>query len=255
MISVVILTKDNEDTIGRTINSVALFDEVLVIDTGSNDRTIDIAKTFDNTKIYKSSFTSFGKLRNYGSNLAKNNWILAIDSDEELSKELAQEILSLSLNDKCVYSLSFINIYNKKHIKWCGWHPERHVRLYNKKKTNFSYDFIHEKIVTDKLRIIKLRHCVYHYSYRSISDFLIKMETYSSHFARQYHHKKKSSFITALFHGLFAFIKSYIIKRGVFGGKEGFVISLYNANTAFYKYLKLAEINKKEKNVTDSTLS
>jgi glycosyltransferase involved in cell wall biosynthesis len=255
MISVVILTRNNEDTIKRTLSSVMSFNEIIIIDTGSCDSTIDIARSFDNTKIIKSKFTTFGSIRNKGASIASNNWILAIDSDEELSQDLAYEINKIHLDDKCVYSLPFINIYNKKHIKWCGWHPERHVRLYNKNTTSFSNDHVHEKIVTSKLKIINLQKHVYHYSYRNISDFLNKMEIYSSHFAKQYQHKKKSSFIKAILHGSFAFFKSYIIKRGILGGSEGFIISLYNANTAFYKYLKLSEANKKQKNAADTTIS
>ena len=89
----------------------------------------------------------------------------------------------------------------------------------------------------------KLQSPLLHTPYRSTAEFLTKMQHYSDLFAKQYQHKKKSSFGKALAHGTYAFLRSYILKRGIFCGKEGFIISVYNANTAFYKYLKLAEVN------------
>lgn len=240
MISVTILTKNAEETLGSVLQSVSSFDEVILLDTGSTDCTLEIAKIYPNVKIYETQFTGFGPLHNLAAEYATHEWILSLDSDEVLTPELAEEILSLSLNPKCVYSFPFDNYFNGKHIKWCGWYPDRHIRLYNKGVTSFSNDKVHERILTDNLKEVSLKSPVKHYSYRSISDFLQKMETYSSLYAEQNQTKKSSSLTKAILHGGFAFIKSYIIKRGFLGGKEGYIISLYNAQTAFYKYLKLA---------------
>lgn len=89
-----------------------------------------------------------------------------------------------------------------------------------------------------------LKHPIHHYPYDSISDFLVKMERYSSLFAEQYCQKRKSSPLIALFHGCGAFVKSFFLKKGFLGGFEGFMISVYNGHTAFYKYLKLYQANK-----------
>ena len=95
------------------------------------------------------------------------------------------------------------------------------------------------------MRTFRLKNPMFHTPYRSIADFLSKMQIYSTLFATQHKEKKKSSLSSAIFHGFFAFIKSYILKRGFLGGKEGFIISFYNGECAFYKYLKLAEISYK----------
>ncbi len=240
MITVTILTKNNQETLGSVLESTKNFDEVILLDTGSTDATLEIAGLYPNVKIFHSPFTGFGPLHNLAAFHASNDWILSLDSDEVLTLELAQEILSLQLDMKKVYSFPFNNYFNGKHIKWCGWYPDRHIRLYNKQVTAFTDDKVHEKIQIAGLSEIKLHSPVKHYSYRSISDFLLKMETYSNLFAEQNAHKKKSSFTKALVHGSFAFFKSYIMKRGFLGGKEGYIISVYNAQTAFYKYLKLA---------------
>ena len=240
MITVTILTKNAEETLPSVLESVSRFDEVIVLDTGSSDQTLEIAKLFPNVKTYKHSFTGFGALHNLSARYSTNDWILSLDSDEVLTKELEDEILSLKLDTRHVYSFPFDNYFNGKKIKWCGWYPDRHVRLYNNKITSFSDDKVHEKVLTNHLKVISLRSSVKHYSYRSISDFLHKMELYSSLYVEQNQNIKKSSLSKAIFHSLFAFIKSYIIKRGFLGGKEGYIISLYNAHTTFYKYLKLA---------------
>lgn len=243
MISVVILTKNSESTIVDLLKKLTVFDEVLILDTGSTDNTIDKAKTFSNVSVHSYAFEGFGILKNKGASLAKQDWIFSLDSDEIPTDQLISHLTSITLNPNAIYNFPFHNYFNGKKIKGCGWHPDYHIRLYNKKKTHFSQDFVHEKILKKELKVITVPYPINHFSYRSIDDFLIKMHRYSSLFAEQNHKKKKSSFTKALFHGFFAFFKSYLLKRGFIDGKEGFIISFYNAQTAFYKYLKLAEKN------------
>ena len=243
MITATILTKNSAETLELTLQSLKAFDEVLILDTGSQDGTCAIAKRYSNTKIFHSPFIGFGPLHNLAAQYATHNWILSIDSDEVLSAELANQILSLSLDSNKVYSFPFHNYFNHKHIKWCGWYPDRHIRLYNKQVTCFTESQLHEKIQIQGLFEEELSAPVLHYSYRCISDFLRKMDLYSTLFAEQNKGKKSSSIAKAIGHGLFAFIKSYILKRGFLGGKEGYLISLYNSQTAFYKYMKLLYAN------------
>jgi glycosyltransferase involved in cell wall biosynthesis len=237
------LTKNNEITIKKVLDSTKDFDEVIIIDTGSNDQTLKIAEKYLNVKIKKVPFSNFSDLRNFAAKQAKNEWILALDSDEVLSHKLVKEIKQLSLSSNTIYSIPFENYYNNKHIKSCGWKNEKHIRLYNKNKTGFLPALIHESIDKKEKKIVSLHHPICHFSYRNIDDFLKKMQFYSSLFACQYQNKKKSSFSKAIIHGLGAFFKSYIIKKGFLEGKEGFIISFYISNTAFYKYLKLSEKN------------
>ncbi len=245
MISVIILTKDNQKTLRRTLESTRAFPEVLVCDTGSRDKTLEIAKEFANVKLLKKTLSGFGSLRNEVSKEASHDWILSLDSDEVLSASLQKELKALSLDPGSVYDFSFHNYYNQRLIKWCGWYPESHVRLYHRKNTQFSDAHVHEGVLAGDLKLKRCKGVIEHYSYQSTHDFLEKMQRYSDLFAKQHQGKKKSSLCHAIYHGSFAFFKSYMLKRGFMGGKEGFVISVYNANTAFYKYLKLAEANQK----------
>jgi glycosyltransferase involved in cell wall biosynthesis len=245
MITVTILTKNCQKTLRETLRALTSFEEVVILDTGSTDNTLEIAREFSNTKIYISPFLGFGPTHNVASERASHDWILSIDSDEVPSDRLIAEIHALALDPTSVYLLQRYNYFNGKHIKWCGgWHPDRVPRLYHRKKTRFNDAAVHEKIIVKGLRQIPLRHPLYHTPYREMGDFLSKMQTYTSLFASQNSKTKKGGLSRAIAHSWFSFFKSYILKRGFLGGKEGFIISIYNAHTAFYKYLKLEEANK-----------
>ncbi len=245
MISVTILTKNSRRYINEVLSALAPFDEVLIYDTGSTDDTIDLAKAFPNVTVRSEKFIGFGPTHNLASGAAKNDWILSIDSDEVATKEMVENILSLSLDPKSVYSFSRHNYFNGQFIKGCGWFPDRRVRLYHRKMTRFSNDEVHEGVIADGMPEIKIQGPLKHYSYGSIGEFLNKMQLYSDLFAKQHAGKKQSSLLKAISHGFFAFFKSYILKRGMFDGAAGFIISLYNGHTAYYKYLKLREANQR----------
>jgi glycosyltransferase involved in cell wall biosynthesis len=242
-ISVTVLAKNSEKYLKEVLKSLSLFGEVIVYDTGSTDETIDIAQSFPNVRVIRAPFVGFGPTHNMASAAAKNNWILSMDSDEIATPELVKAITNEDLDLKSVYSFQRHNYFNGKFIKWCGWYPDRQIRLYNKTKTKFSDDQVHEAIVSEGMRSVALPGPIIHYSYGSINDFLSKMQSYSTLFASQNRGKKKSSLSKALAHGFFAFFKSYFLKMGFLGGYEGYVISAYNSHTAYYKYLKLYEAN------------
>jgi glycosyltransferase involved in cell wall biosynthesis len=239
MITVCILTKNAEKTLKATLDSVRSFPEVLILDTGSSDQTLTIAKQYPNVTIHKTPFSGFGLLRNQIASFAKNEWILALDSDEILSDELIVEILQKKKDSSDSYAINRHNFYRGKRIYGCGWNPDRVSRLYHRQHTRFSEADVHESL--ESKRVKNLHFPILHTPYRTTEDFLAKMQHYSSLFAKQYKGKRSSSFGKACIHGLFSFFRSYFLKRGFLDGKEGFIISLYNANTSFYKYLKLWE--------------
>ena len=244
-ISVTILTKNSQKYLSQVLDNLRSFDEVLIYDNGSTDETLDIAKAYPNVKIVLGTFVGFGPTHNKASGCAKHDWVLSVDSDEVVSSDMSKEIAEIVLQGDTVYSFPRHNYFNGKFIKWCGWYPDRQYRLYNRTKTRFTDAQVHEAIITEGQQHLPLNGPIIHHSYDSISDFLSKMQSYSTLFAEQNKGRKSSSPLKALMHGMFAFIKSYFIKRGFMGGYEGFVISVYNGHTAFYKYLKLYERNKK----------
>jgi glycosyltransferase involved in cell wall biosynthesis len=233
MISVCILTKNSAATLKATLDSTRSFPEVLILDNGSTDATLALARTYPNVRIIEHPFIGFGPLRNLAARLATHDWILALDSDEVLSSPI-----TAPLDPAFAYLFPRHNFYNNKRIRGCGWDPEHVARLYHRDNAHFSEAQVHESLLAPRLQSLSIP--LLHTPYRSTADFLAKMQHYSTLFAEQ-NRGKKSSFTKALGHGLFAFFRSYILKRGIFCGREGFLISLYNANTTFYKYIKLAE--------------
>jgi len=242
MISVCILTKNAASTLKKTLDSVRSFSEVIVLDNGSTDDTCAIAESYPNVRVHKTVFIGFGPLRNEAATLASHDWILSLDSDEVLSPAFFQEIQKHILDPNLAYVFPRHNFYNGKRIRGCGWDPEYVARLYHRSKARFSDAQVHEELIASQ--VCRLTSPLLHTPYRSTADFLAKMQHYSTLFAQQYQHKRKSSFSIAMAHALYAFFRSYFLKRGIFCGAEGFVISFYNANTTFYKYLKLAEANR-----------
>ncbi|MBP9841053.1 MAG: glycosyltransferase family 2 protein [Simkaniaceae bacterium] len=233
-ISVILLTKG--DVLKETWNSLKYFNEVVMINTGPPL----VQAPFPNTTLLHAPYE--GDLtRHQGIEKAKHDWILSIDSDEVLSPELIHEIDTLLLSRGTVYSIPFKNFFNGRFIRGCGWYPDRHVRLFHRKDTAFEPVRIHSSVMTHQLNVKKLQNAILHYSYRSIGDFLQKMQLYSALYATEFEGKKKGSLSKAIFHGFFAFFKSYIIKRGFLDGKEGWIISAYQGHMAYYKYLKLME--------------
>ena len=244
-VSATLLTKNSQGRLEEVLAALAWCDEVVVFDTGSTDRTWDIAGRFPNVSLHRlaGDFPGFGLVRQAAVERARNDWILAVDSDEVVSAQLADEITSLRLDPGAVYEIPFHNYFNGRLITSCGWHCERHERLFNRARTNFCASHVHERVRTAGLTVRRLRHPIRHYSYEGTDDFLRKMHHYSRLFAAQGKGRKSSSPLRAVTRSAWAFAKSYFLQRGILQGYEGLVISAYKAQTVFWKYLMLHEAN------------
>lgn len=245
-ISATILTKNSSRLLGSVLAALEWCDEVVVLDTGSTDDTRTIANAFPNVSYFELSgpFPGFGRAHLRAVELARHDWILSVDSDEVVSPEAAAEIRALPLQPGTVYTLPFKNYFNGVHITTCGWSPERHERLFNRRTTNFCASDVHERVQTADLAVVRLRNAVDHYSYQSTGDFLSKMTAYSRLFAEQNCGRKKSGPFKAVTRSLWAFFKSYVIERGFLQGAEGITISAYKSQVVFWKYLLLHEANR-----------
>ncbi|MEV9617019.1 glycosyltransferase family 2 protein [Aliarcobacter butzleri] len=246
-ISAVVLAKNNQKTIEKTLSALVEFDDVVVYDNGSTDDTIEIVKKFSNVNLIEGEFKGFGWTKNQAASFAKNDWILVVDSDEVIDKELLKELKEKILDNNCVYKLNFKAFYKDIQIKHCGWNNQKIKRLYNKSVTSYNSNDVHEDIITDNLKIEILRGNVEHYSYQTISEFVIKADRYSSLFAQNNVGKKSSSPAKAFFNGLYSFIKTYIFKQGFRDGYVGLIIAFSHMVTNFYKYIKLYELNNENK--------
>lgn len=242
-ISVVIIVKNSESTIKRTLDSLVSFEEVLVYDNGSTDNTMQIAKKFSNVNLIQGEFKGFGWTKNKAASYSKNDWVMIIDSDEVVNNNLIEYLKAKKLDNNTVYRLNSNGFYKDIRVKYCGW-TLTVKRLYNKNITSFNdKDEVHEHILSDGLKEEVLEGSINHYSYNSISEFVIKADRYSSLFAKNNVGKKSSSPIKAFFNALYSFFRTYILKQGFRDGYVGLIIAFSHMVTNFYKYIKLYELN------------
>ena len=243
-ISVVVLAKNNEATIERTLQSLQNFEDVVVYDNGSQDATMEIAKKFSNVHLIQGEFKGFGWTKNHAASFAKNDWILIIDSDEVVDSELFETLQNTQLDPNTVYLLNFKAFYKNIQVKFCGWNNQKIKRLYNKTTTRYNDNDVHEDIITEGMQTTLLSGNVEHYSYQSIEQFVNKANTYSTLFAKNNAGKKRSSPTKAFFNGCYSFFRTYILKQGFRDGYVGLVIAFSHMVTNFYKYIKLYEVNR-----------
>jgi glycosyltransferase involved in cell wall biosynthesis len=242
-ITIALMVKNAEKNLKETLEAIKNFPKIVILDTGSTDNTLAIIQSYPQIRLFHSAFEGFGKTRNILASYVDTDWILQLDADEVPSKEFIQELNDLNPQDSFVYAITRDNYFWGQHMKGCsGWYPDYVPRLYNKRLTKYSLDFVHEKVITDGFKIVRLNSSVKHTPYPDLKAMLAKMNHYSDLFVKNTN--KKASRLSPITHALFAFFKSYILKLGITQGYRGYVLSKYMADTAFYKYLKLYEAKK-----------
>lgn len=243
-VSATVLTKNSEKLISDCLASLTALPEVIVLDNGSTDRTLEIASGFSNVRIHRSEFIGFGPLKNLAASLASNDWIFSVDSDEIVSPALAQNILGHKLSSKQIGTVHRRNHYRGRLIDACGWQNDISRRLYNRQHTRFSETLVHESLVGDGKRV-RISGDLDHYPFESASELLEKAQFYSTLFARENRFRKHASVSKAVVKAATTFVRDYLFKRGFLYGQDGLLIAASNANGAFYKYAKLYEENQK----------
>lgn len=242
-ISCVIIAKNAEATITQVLNALRSFNDVVLYSNNSTDKTDAIAKTYKNVNVIQGAFLGFGQTKNIAASYAKNSWVLSLDADEVLSDAFVETLQTLPLETQNVYSILRENYYKQNPVKHC-WGNDTIIRLYNKEKTSFSNQKVHEYVQSDNFNVVLLKGIVKHYPYATITDFIIKLDRYSTIFAEDNVGKKSSSPLKAILNAKFSFFKTYILKRGFLDGYAGLVIAFSHMATNFYKYIKLYELNK-----------
>lgn len=246
-VSAVMIVKNGARTIRKSLESLKEFNDVIVYDNGSDDGTQDIVKEFLNAHLIEGVFDGFGTTKNRAASYAKNDWILIIDSDEVVDEELLHALKTKVLDPKSIYIVNFLAFYKEIQIKHCGWNNQKIRRLYNKTVTRFNDNAVHENIIDEGMKKEAIEGNMKHYSYMSISDFIVKLDRYSTLFANDNAGKKSSSPLKAFFNGLYSFFRTYILKRGFLDGYAGLIIAFSHMATNFYKYIKLYEMNQELK--------
>lgn len=241
-ISVVIITRNEEANISRCLNSVRWADEIVMADSGSTDRTVEIGRQFG-CRMYHQEWLGFGPMKRYAVNLASHDWILSLDADEEVSgalRDRIQEMLAAS-PDHHGYRVRRRTEYLGRLIRFCGWNHDYPLRLFNRRYGTFNERPVHESVQMDgSIGIIE--ETITHYSYPTLHCHVEKMNRYTelgAELMRQ--EKRRSSVALAVLCFIGKFMKVYVLKLGFLDGKAGFVLACNSAFGVYLKYLKVWE--------------
>jgi len=236
-ITALIITLNEEEHIGACIDAVRdICEEVLVIDSLSRDRTREIAEA-KGARVIANAFQGFGKQKNFGTEMASNDLILSIDADEMVSPELRRSITAVKENHTATaYSFNILNFIGDSAIKSCGWYPDTHVRLYDRRHVKWNDRRVHEGLIVNG-EIQFLQGDLLHYSYKDIAELKTKSTHYAKLGAEVYKGRNAVLLMTNLiFSPIAKFFKVYILKRGFTDGYIGFMISYCRALETFLKY-------------------
>ena len=229
-LSVVILTYNSEKYLEEVLHSASFADEVLILDSGSTDRTLQIAKEAG-SRIEHQEWLGFGRQKQRAVNLARYDWVYVLDSDEVISPDLRDEILQTLENPEfTAYTVPRLNYFFGKPIRHGGLYPDATLRLFDRREAHFTEDEVHEKVVTDQ-GIGSLHHPMIHYAYDSVEEFIAKQNRYSTLGAKPNRFK-------ALSNPLWTFLRMYVIKQGFRDGWHGYLIARLYAQYTFWKYAK-----------------
>ena len=238
-ISATIITYNEERNIARAIESLRSADEIVVVDSGSTDRTVEIAGKLG-AKVIEQPWLGYAAQKNYAAEQALNDWILALDADEALSESLEAEIWQLKKNGPKydAYSMPRLAQYLGKWILHSGWHPDRKVRLYHRLKAKWEGQYVHESVVVNGATG-KFDSTILHFTCQSLSEHLKTMDRYTTLAAEELvARNKKIGWRHLALDPVWTFFRTLILQRGFLDGMEGLAIAWMGA---LYQFLKFAK--------------
>lgn len=241
-LSVTIITLNEERNIRDALESVKWADEIVVVDSGSTDRTVDICKEYTD-RVFYNQWPGHIAQKNLAIDKASHQWILSIDADERVTSELAAEIKEVLKGPKAdAYSVPRHVFYLGRWINHSGWYPDRKIRLFRRDKGRWGGIDPHDTVIVSG-EVKYLKRDLIHYSFRDISHHINTMNSFTSIASKEYVKLgKRFRYRDILFRPVFMFFKSYILKQGFRDGLPGIVIAVAAAYHVFIKYAKLWEI-------------
>jgi glycosyltransferase involved in cell wall biosynthesis len=244
-VSAVIITYNEERNIRRTLSQLYWCDEIIIVDSHSSDKTVNICKEFGCNVFYR-KFDGYGPQKRFAVSKANNDWVLCIDADEVLTDKLIDELTDTLKpgSEYAAFSFPMNLVFLNKEFVYGKESRRYFLRLFNKQKGGFTDDVIHEGIrVSGPVK--KLRHTIRHYSYGSLSQYLEKFNRYSTYSAEAALRKGKNKSMIAIFLSLpINFIKNYFLEGNCLNGLKGFYWSVLSAFYTFTKYIKIKELHQ-----------
>jgi len=228
-ISVVIITKNEEKFIADAIKSSKFADEIIVLDSGSTDKTCKISKSLG-AKVFFHKWLGFGEQKNKAVSLASNDWVFVLDADERITKDLLLELDKVFCGNKInAYAIPRLNYFFNKPVRWGGLFPDYSIRFFNRNFGSFNKVEVHESVeVVGEIKKIKTH--MIHLAYSSVDEFLLKQKKYSQLSI------KRKSYIRMIVSPVWTFLKILVLRLGFLDGWRGFVIAYVYAKYSYWKY-------------------
>lgn len=252
-LSVIVITKNEADRIARCLDSVAWADQRVVVDSGSTDATVALAQARGAEVVVTPDWPGFGPQKNRALDRATGDWVLSIDADEWVTPALADEIRATihgAPDATAAFELPRLSRYLGRPMRHGGWWPDPVLRLFRRGAARFSDDRVHERVVVadPAMRVGRLTRPLEHDSFRTLEDVLDKVDRYSTAGAAMLHARgRRGSVRAAIGHGLWAFVRTWVLRRGFLDGREGFMLAVSNAEGTYYRYLKLAQLARRDR--------
>lgn len=238
-VSVTIITKNEEKNIERCLESIRWADEIVVVDTFSTDRTVEICRRFTD-KIFQQDWLGYGRQKNFCASKASNRWVLNVDADEVISAECADAIQRILSGEPQfpLYRFPRKNFIADRWVRYAGWYPDLISRLYDRDRVSFSDSVVHERLVPDNDGGI-INHPILHYSFDGMEDYIQRQNRYSSLYAEEKVRLGwKANWTHLYLRPIWMFVKTYFMRQGF---REGFLGVFLSLSMAFYTYLKYAK--------------
>ncbi|MFT0547769.1 glycosyltransferase family 2 protein [Allopusillimonas ginsengisoli] len=241
-LSVIIITKNESAHILDCLESVAFADEFIVVDSGSTDNTVELARNFGARVEVTPDWPGFGPQKNRALDLATGDWILSIDADERVTPELADEIKEVLANPSMqACEIARLSDFCGRFIRHSGWWPDYVLRLFQRGSARFSDVAVHERVVLNTGAPRRLKYHFLHYPYANLDALITKVNRYSSDAAAMmYARGKRATVFSAIGHGFWTFVRIYLIRRGFLDGRHGLVLAVTAAAGSFFRYAKLS---------------
>jgi len=239
-LSVIIITLNEESNIRDCLESVKFADEIIVVDAGSSDRTVEIARSYTD-RIFTPGWLGYSAAKEFALARARGEWILWIDADERVSEELKREILEAIDNPGKIVAFAFPrkSFFLNRWIRHSGWYPDYVIRLFKAGYGRFSSSLVHEGVMVDGA-LGRLKNPILHYTYPTLEKYFQKFNNYTTLAAQDLRMRgEKFSYFKLFFHPCAKFFKMYIQKLGFLDGVEGFILAVFSAFYVFVKYAKL----------------
>ena len=238
-ITATVITLNEERNVARAIESLRCADEILIVDSGSTDRTVELAEKLG-VRVLEAGWLGYAAQKNWAAEHASNEWILSLDADEALSEALEAEIWNVKKTGPQfdAYTMPRLARYLGRWIYHSGWYPDRKIRLYHRDKAKWVGDFVHESVQT-RGRVGHLASNILHFTCESLSEHVKTMDRYTTLAAQELAARKvKVPLGRMIVDPAWTFVKSYLLQRGFLDGPEGLTIAQMAAFYTFLKYSK-----------------